>query len=119
MALAFQQGEIARFGDFDVDFREASVRRNGTPIAVQEKPLQLLLILLESHGQLVTRETLCSRLWPDDDFGAFDDGLNTAVRKLRIALNDSADEPRFIETIPKRGYRFIASVEFVSAIAAQ
>jgi TolB-like protein/DNA-binding winged helix-turn-helix (wHTH) protein/tetratricopeptide (TPR) repeat protein len=116
MPQAFQHGAIARFGDFDVDFSEASVRRNGTPISIQEKPLQLLLILLESHGQLITRETLCSRLWPDDDFGAFDDGLNTAVRKLRIALCDSADGPTFIETVPKRGYRFIASVDFVPAM---
>jgi DNA-binding winged helix-turn-helix (wHTH) protein len=107
LAQTTDTGAFARFGEFEVDFRQASVRRNGTPIAIQEKPLQLLLALLDKPGQLVSRDELCSRLWPGDSFGAFEDGLNTAVRKLRIVLGDSAEVPQFIETVPKRGYRFI------------
>ena len=105
-----------RFGDFEVDPGQATVRRNGAPVAIQEKPLQLLLALLDRPGQLMTREELRNRLWPADAFGAFEDGLNTAVRKLRIALNDSAEIPQFIETVPKRGYRFIANVTIVDAV---
>jgi Tol biopolymer transport system component/DNA-binding winged helix-turn-helix (wHTH) protein len=111
LAQTTDTGAIARFGEFEVDLCQASVRRNGTPVAIQEKPLRLLLALLDQPGQLVSREDLCSRLWPDDTFGAFEDGLNTAVRKLRIALGDSAEVPQFIETVPKRGYRFIATLE--------
>ncbi len=99
----------ARFGDFEVDLRQELVRRNGEAVPLQEKPQKLLLALLEKPGELVTRQELCSKLWPADTYGAFEDGLNTAVRKLRIALNDSAEIPQFIETVPKRGYRFIAS----------
>jgi TolB-like protein/DNA-binding winged helix-turn-helix (wHTH) protein len=109
-------GAIARFGEFEVDLRQASVRRNGTPVAIQEKPLQLLLALLDQPGQLVSRDELCSRLWPGDSFGAFEDGLNTAVRKLRLALGDSVEVSQFIETVPKRGYRFIAPIKFVSTV---
>jgi DNA-binding winged helix-turn-helix (wHTH) protein/tetratricopeptide (TPR) repeat protein len=109
---------IVRFGDFEVDPGQATVRRNGAPVTIQEKPLQLLLALLDRPGQLMTREELRNRLWPADAFGAFEDGLNTAVRKLRIALNDSAEIPQFIETVPKRGYRFIADVTIVHAVEA-
>jgi TolB-like protein/DNA-binding winged helix-turn-helix (wHTH) protein/Tfp pilus assembly protein PilF len=105
----------ARFGDFEVDLRQELVRRNGEAVLLQEKPQKLLLALLERPGELVTRQELCSKLWPADTYGAFEDGLNTAMRKLRIALNDSAEIPQFIETVPKRGYRFIAPIEFVTA----
>ena len=105
----------ARFGDFEVDLRQELVRRNGEAVPLQEKPQKLLWALLEKPGELVTRQELCSKLWPADTYGDFEDGLNTAVRKLRIALNDSAEIPQFIETVPKRGYRFIASIEFVTA----
>jgi Tol biopolymer transport system component/DNA-binding winged helix-turn-helix (wHTH) protein len=108
-------GATVRFAEFEVDPAEGTVRRNGFPIAIQEKPLQVLLALLEHPGGLVTREELCNRLWPGDDFGAFEDGLNTAVRKLRIALNDSTGTPQFVETVPKRGYRFIAPVTEVTS----
>jgi DNA-binding winged helix-turn-helix (wHTH) protein/tetratricopeptide (TPR) repeat protein len=111
VAQTTDTGAIARFGEFEVDLRQASVRRNGTPVAIQEKPMQLFLALLDKPGQLVSREELCSRLWPGDTFGAFEDGLNTAVRKLRIVLGDSAEVPQFIETVPKRGYRFIGTLE--------
>lgn len=108
-----------RFGEFEVDRVRARVRHNGVPVAIQGKPLQILLALVERPGQLVTREELCNRLWPDDDFGAFEDGLNTAVRKLRIALNDSTETPEFIETVPRYGYRFIAPIETVADPASQ
>jgi TolB-like protein/DNA-binding winged helix-turn-helix (wHTH) protein len=107
-------GAVMRFADYEADSREQTVRRNDSPVAIQGKPLQLLLALLERPGQLVSREELRNRLWPTDAFGAFEDGLNTAVRKLRIALNDSAEMPQFIETVPRRGYRFIAPVATVS-----
>jgi DNA-binding winged helix-turn-helix (wHTH) protein len=111
LAQTTDTGAFARFGEFEVDLRHASLLRNGTPVAIQEKPLQLLLALLNKPGQLVGRNELCSRLWPGDTFGAFEDGLNTAVRKLRIVLGDSAEAPGFIETVPKRGYRFIGTLE--------
>lgn len=115
LTQAADTGAIARFGDFEVDLRREFVRRNGEAVPLQEKPLKVLLALVEKPGELVGRQELCSRLWPADAYGAFEDGLNTAVRKLRIALNDSAEIPQFIETVPKRGYRFIAPIEFISA----
>lgn len=102
----------ARFGAFEMDLHQGELRRDGRPVALQDKPLKILLALLETPGSIVTREELRLRLWPEDAFGAFDDGLNTAMRKVRQALEDSAASPEFIETIPKRGYRFIANVEF-------
>jgi DNA-binding response OmpR family regulator len=85
LAQTTDTGAIARFGEFEVDLRQASVRRNGTPVAIQEKPLQLLLALLDKPGQLVGRDELRSRLWPGDSFGAFEDGLKTC-REGRSAL---------------------------------
>jgi hypothetical protein len=82
----------------------------GSRIRLQEQPFRILALLLERSGQLVTREEIRQKLWSPDTFVAFDDALNTAVRKLREALNDSADNPRFLETVPRRGYRFIAPV---------
>jgi TolB-like protein/DNA-binding winged helix-turn-helix (wHTH) protein len=105
---------VVRFAQYEIDLREQVVRLNGVSVAIQDKPLQLLLALLERPGQLISREELRNRLWPTDAFGAFEDGLNTAVRKLRIALNDSAETPQFIETVPRRGYRFIAPVSVVT-----
>jgi TolB-like protein/DNA-binding winged helix-turn-helix (wHTH) protein len=107
-----------RFDVFEVDVCRGELRRDGKPLALQEKPLQLLLALVENSGVIVTREELRNRLWPTDTYGSFDDGLNTAIRKLRQALNDSAEAPRFIETIPKRGYRFVAAVEIIDIPAS-
>ena len=107
----------ARFATFEVDIRRGEVRQDGKPISLQEKPLQVLLALLENPGVLVSREELHGRLWPTDTFVGFDEGLNTAVRKLRHGLNDSVDTPQYIETVPKRGYRFIAPVEFAPEAA--
>lgn len=103
-----------RFGIFDVDPATGELRKAGVRLKVQEQPFQVLAALLERPGQLVTRDELRARLWPSGEFLDYDHALTTAVKKLRRALNDSAVHPRFIETLPKRGYRFIAPVEPVS-----
>ncbi len=103
-------GRIARFGSFEADLQEGKLTKAGIRIRLQEQPLQILALLLEHPGQLVTREEIRQKLWARDTFVEFDDALNTAVRKLRAALNDSADTPRFLETVPRRGYRFVAPV---------
>lgn len=100
-----------RFGPFTVDARTGEVHKDGRRIRLQEKPVQVLLALLERPGDVVTREELQHRLWSADTFVDFDHGLNIAIGKLREALNDSAEHPRYIETLPKRGYRFLALVE--------
>jgi DNA-binding winged helix-turn-helix (wHTH) protein/WD40 repeat protein len=99
-----------RFGVFEVDLAARELSRRGTPLRLQEKPFQILAVLLEHPGEIVTREELQRRLWPDGTFVDFEKGLNTAITKLRTALSDSAENPRFVETIPRRGYRFIAPV---------
>ncbi|HET8924768.1 MAG TPA: winged helix-turn-helix domain-containing protein [Candidatus Acidoferrum sp.] len=101
----------ARFGPYEVDFRAGELLKNGRKIRLQDQPLQILAMLLEQPGGAVTREELRERLWPTDTFVDFDHGLNNAINKLRDALNDSAETPRFIETLPRRGYRFIAEVQ--------
>ena len=100
-----------RFGPYEADLATGEVRRDGQKVALQDKPFQILALLLRRPGELVTREELRSRLWPADTFVDFEHGLNTAVKKLRQALDDSAEEPRYVETLPRRGYRFIAAVE--------
>jgi Tol biopolymer transport system component/DNA-binding winged helix-turn-helix (wHTH) protein len=102
-----------KFGPYLLDTRAGELRKNGAKIRVQEKPLRVLAALAEQQGQLVTREELKRHLWPDDTFVDFETGLNTAVSKLRDALSDSAEKPRFIETIPRRGYRFVSPVEIL------
>lgn len=102
---------VARFGSFEVDLRAGELRKKGVRIRLQEKPFQMLSALLEHPGELITREALRQRLWSSDTFVDFDGSLNTAVGKLREALGDSAENPRFVETVPRRGYRFIAPVE--------
>ena len=101
---------VIRFGIFEADFRAGELRRNGAKIRLQEQPLQVLALLLVKPGELVTREELQSKLWPADTFVDFEHGLNAAVKRLRDALGDSADNPCFIETLARRGYRFIAPV---------
>jgi TolB-like protein/DNA-binding winged helix-turn-helix (wHTH) protein/Tfp pilus assembly protein PilF len=100
-----------RAGLFDIDLGSGELWRNGRKVRLQEQPFQVLAMLLERPGELVTREQLQARLWPADTYVGFDEGLNTAIRKLRVAFGDSADNPRFIETVPRRGYRFLAPVE--------
>jgi len=102
---------LIRFGLFEVDLSAGELRKGGTRIRLQEQPFQILAMLLERPGQIITREELRSRLWPGDTFVDFEHGVNSAVARLRDALGDSADNPRFIETLPRRGYRLIASVE--------
>src|SRR6267154_260406 len=101
---------ILRFGLFEVDVRAGELRKQGVRIKVQEQPFHVLTVLLQRPGEVVTREELRNQNWPPDTFVDFDNSLNTAINKLREALGDSADNPRFIETLPRRGYRFLASV---------
>jgi DNA-binding winged helix-turn-helix (wHTH) protein len=103
-------GRFVRFGSFEADLQEGVLTKMGSRIRLQEQPFRILALLLERSGQLVTREEIRQKLWSPDTFVGFDDALNTAVRKLREALNDSADNPRFLETVPRRGYRFVAPV---------
>src|SRR5580704_2478950 len=104
---------VLKFGPYLVDLRAGELRKFGARVRLQEKPLQLLTALAQQSGQVVTREELRRRLWPDDTFVDFETGLNTAVSKLRDALSDDAQNPRYIETLPRRGYRFLCAVERV------
>ena len=104
------QTPVVRFGTYEMSLQSGELRKAGVRIRVQQQPLKLLEILLERPGQVVTREELRNRLWPNESFGDFDQAVNIAIGKIRGALGDSADNPRFIETLPKRGYRFIADV---------
>ena len=104
------QPSILRFGDYRVDLSTGQLHKGAKRVNLREKSFQALASLLEHRGQVVTREELRRRLWPDGVFVDFDSNLNTAIARLRDALSDPADHPRFIETLPKRGYRFMASV---------
>jgi TolB-like protein/DNA-binding winged helix-turn-helix (wHTH) protein/Tfp pilus assembly protein PilF len=106
---------VARFGTYEISFQSGEVRKAGVRIRVQQQPLKVLEALLERPGEVVTREDLRSRVWPNESFGDFDQAVNIAIAKLRNALGDSAENPRYIETLPKRGYRFIAEVSFADA----
>src|SRR5437870_7249360 len=110
MALEVRSRSILHFGVFEVDVRSGELRKQGVRIKLQEQPFHVLTVLLHRPGQVVTREELRNQNWPADTFVDFDNSLNTAINKLREALGDSADNPRFIETLPRRGYRFISSV---------
>lgn len=107
--------KIIRFGVYELDAEAAILRKNGIRVRLQDQPFQILSVLLEKAGEIVTREELRSRLWPEGTFVDFDHSLNASVNKLRDALGDAASNPRFIETVPRRGYRFIAPVERVAA----
>src|SRR5258707_14492142 len=102
--------ELVSFGPFEVDLRAGEIRRNGSKERLQEQPFQILTMLLERPGEVVRSEELRNRLWPADTFVDFDHGLNAAVKRLRDALRDSAENPRFVETLARRGYRFVAPV---------
>ena len=106
-----QETSKIRFGLFELDTLSGELLKAGTKVRLQEQPFQVLKALLERHGEVVSREELHRRLWPDNTFVDFEDGLATAVRKVRTALGDEATNPRFIETLPKRGFRFIAPVD--------
>src|ERR1700730_5159080 len=103
--------KIVRSGVFEIDLKAFELRKHGLRLKLAEQPFQILAILLEQPGEVITRDELRERLWPGDTFVDFDHGLNNAVMRLREALGDSPEKPRFIETLPRRGYRFIAPVE--------
>src|SRR5436305_4856510 len=107
-----------RFGVFDLDLRAGELRKHGLRVRLQEQPFQVLAMLLEHPGEVVTREEVQKTLWPADTFVDFDHGLNKAVNKIREALGDSAESPRFVETVARRGYRFVAGVRVADAVAA-
>src|SRR5580658_5460442 len=108
---------LVRFANFEVDLRAGELRREGSRVRLQEQPFLLLTVLLESAGDVVTREELRKRLWAEDTFVDFDHRLAVAVSKLRDALRDSADKPTFVETVGRRGYRFLGQLEFDSLSA--
>jgi Tol biopolymer transport system component/DNA-binding winged helix-turn-helix (wHTH) protein len=111
MEKAIRSVHIIRFGTFEVDLQAEELRKNGLKLRLRGQPFQVLAILLERPGELVTREQLQQRLWPEGTFVDFGHSLNTAVNKIREVLGDSAENPRYVETLPRRGYRFIPSVE--------
>src|ERR1700756_3337156 len=102
---------VIHFGEFELDDFARELRRQGTRLRLQDQPLQLLQILLQRPGEIVTREELQQKVWPSDTFVDFDHGINNAIKRLREALGDTADTPRFVETLPRRGYRFIGKIE--------
>jgi DNA-binding winged helix-turn-helix (wHTH) protein len=102
----------AMFGPYALDLRSAELRKFGTKVKMGEQTFQILRMLLESPGELVSREELRAKLWAEDTFVDFDHGLNSAVQRLRDCLSDSAERPRWVETVPRRGYRFVGQVEW-------
>jgi len=105
------RSRVARFGLFELDLTAAELRKSGVKLRLQGQPFQVLALLLERAGEIVTREELQQKLWPSDTFVDFDHSLNTAINKVREALGDSASSPRYVETLTRRGYRFIAPVQ--------
>src|SRR5579864_836838 len=100
-----------RFESFELDLRTCELRKDGAPVKLQGQPMQILVMLLERPGEIVTREELQKTLWPDDTFVEFDHSINAAIKRLRHALGDSADTPRYVETLARRGYRFISTID--------
>src|ERR1700683_5325185 len=111
MPHASPAGRVVRFGVFEVDLAAGELRKSGRRIRLQEQPFQILALLLERPGEVITREEVRQKLWPADTFVDFDHSLNTAINKVREALGDSASSPRYVETLARRGYRFLAPVE--------
>src|SRR5574340_664223 len=105
------RGDRICFGNFEVDPFSSELYCKGKRIRLQEQPFRILAMLLERPGEMVSRDALRRALWPEDTFVDFDVSLNTAIRKLRTALHDAVDHPRYVETLPRRGYRFIARVQ--------
>src|ERR1700719_1232350 len=110
MGIPAESESSVHFREFKLDLRTRELRSNGNRSYLQEQPFQVLAVLLARPGQLITRDELMKQLWPSDTFVDFDRSLNKAVNRLREALDDSAEQPRFIETVPRRGYRFIGPV---------
>jgi TolB-like protein/DNA-binding winged helix-turn-helix (wHTH) protein/Tfp pilus assembly protein PilF len=114
MGSSVPSSRLIRFGVFELDLRSGELQKQGRKIRLEGQPVDILICLLENPGELVTREELHRKLWPADTFVNFEHGLNAAVKRLRQALNDSAGNPRFVETLPRRGYRFIAPIQAVA-----
>jgi DNA-binding winged helix-turn-helix (wHTH) protein len=112
MPAARLASSVVRFGVFEVDLRTGELRKQGVKIKLQDQPFRILAMLLKRPAELVTREEIRQCLWPEDTFVDFDHGLNNAINRLRGALRESADNPRFIETLPRKGYRFIAPIQW-------
>src|SRR5690348_15219584 len=110
MPDATQAPAVRRFGAFEINLQSDELRKSGMRLRLSGQPLQVLAVLVERAGQVVTREELHSKLWPADTFVDFDHGLNNAVARIREVLDDSSETPRYVETVPRRGYRFIAPV---------
>src|SRR5215813_2477081 len=121
MTPQISEHRICRFGLYEADLDAGTLKRHGIPVKLQEQPFRILTFLLERPGNIISREELCTRLWPEGTYVEFDGSLNTALMKLRAVLNDDPENPRFVETVPKKGYRFIAPVHFQepSAIAPE
>src|ERR1700686_2476237 len=115
MSAPASVARVLRFDSFELDLHAGELRKRGVKLRLQGQPIQVLAILLQSAGNLVTREELRSQLWPADTFVDFDHSLHNSIGRIREALGDSAEMPRYIETLPRRGYRFIAPVEEVQA----
>ena len=114
MATSRSTLSFARFDRYELDLNSGQLFRSGKRVTIQDKPLQVLRLLLEAQGIVVTREQVRSALWPQDTFVDFEHGVNTAVKKLRQALEDSAERPKFVETLPRVGYRLLVPVEWVA-----
>src|ERR1700693_3463729 len=110
-----QPARFIRFGPFQLNLRAAELRRNGAKVRVPDQSIKVLTMLVQSSGEVVTREQLHQKLWPNGTIVEFDSSINAAIRRLREALDDSADAPQFIETLPRRGYRFLVPVEHAEA----
>jgi DNA-binding winged helix-turn-helix (wHTH) protein len=111
MPAEARASQLIHFGEFAIDPRSGELFKKGTKIKLQQQPFQVLAILLERPGDLITREELRERIWPADTFVDFDHSLNTAVKKLRQALGDGSKKPRYVETLPRKGYRFLGAVK--------
>ena len=110
---ATRSTSVVRFASFQLDLRTQELRRNGIKVRIPDQSIHVLAMLLEHSGEVVTRQQLQQRLWPNGTIVEFEHGVNSAINRLRQALEDSADDPRFIETLPRRGYRFLVPVEKV------
>src|SRR5450755_2742030 len=117
--MGIPQLHRARFGVFELDFQAGELRKRGRVVLLQEQPFRVLLILVERRGELTTREEIRRKLWPNNTVVEFDHGINTAIKKLRQALGDSAQNPKYIETVGRRGYRLMTPVDSGEAAATE
>src|SRR5437660_3661973 len=117
LAIESNSSRQVRFADFEFDCHSGDLRRDGTSLKLQPQPAKVLAVLVRRAGQVITRQELAEQVWGSETFVDFEQGLNYAIRQIRTALEDDADRPRFLETLPKRGYRFIALLDDNAASA--